>query len=90
MIPDNWLHEILFPCLSHENISEIEANFEKYKDKPLSELGIDSLNTFSIILNIEKFTKQEIDILNVDGKSFSSLKKIKEYIYEKNWNTSQY
>lgn len=85
-----WLYEILSPALQADEILNIENNYSKFQHILISNLGIDSINLFSIILNIEKYTKTEIDVTSISLEDLNTLEKIEEYINECSKNKAQH
>lgn len=74
------LIKILNDFLPSEKVDDIILNYEDYKQKSLTYLGIDSLSIMGLILNIQKISGKEIDFETFNIEDIESLEKLNYFI----------
>lgn len=72
----NWINVLFTGLLSEETLEKVNEDFDSYKSIPLSKLGLDSLATMSVVLNIESQFNKSINYETFDIEDIETLEKI--------------
>ncbi|HDX9634231.1 phosphopantetheine-binding protein [Bacillus cereus group sp. MYBK108-2] len=77
---NKWVNQIFTGLLSEENIRKINKDFDSYKSIPLSKLGLDSLATMKIVLNIETQFNKTINYEEFNIEDIETLEKVEAFL----------
>jgi acyl carrier protein len=77
---ENWISQLLTGFLPEETLTKITAEYETYKDTPLTQLGLDSMSVMGVVMNIESRFGKEIDYETFDIAVLETLASIKSYL----------
>ncbi|MFE3186554.1 alcohol dehydrogenase catalytic domain-containing protein [Streptomyces violascens] len=75
-----WVNIALDGLLTETEIEEIIDNYESLQDRPLLHLGLDSMKTMGVILNMESKLGLEIDYEALDLAEISTLGRVRSFI----------
>ena len=73
---ENWINVLFTGLLSEETLEKVNEDFDSYKSILLSKLGLDSLATMSVVLNIESQFNKSINYETFDIEDIETLEKI--------------
>ncbi|MFI1074887.1 alcohol dehydrogenase catalytic domain-containing protein [Streptomyces puniciscabiei] len=75
-----WVKVVLDGLLTEPEIQQITDNYETYQDRPLLHLGLDSMKTMGVILNMESKLGLKIDYEELDLAEISTLGRVRSFI----------
>jgi acyl carrier protein len=75
-----WVNIVLGGLLSEPEIRAIVHDYESYKDRPLLHLGLDSMKTMGVIINMESKLGLRIDYEALDLAEIATLERIYSFI----------
>jgi acyl carrier protein len=76
----SWIAPLLDGLLPSTRIAELIADYERYQDVPLSNLGLDSLSVMGLVINIEDRLGRQVDYETFDISALETLGKARRFL----------
>lgn len=74
-----WIDKLFEGFLPEDTLAKLRADYDRYQDVPLNQLGLDSMATMGLVIRLEERFGVEIDYESFDIGALETLEKIRGF-----------